>query len=94
MTTREWMNCLAKTESGDDPNAPLGDHGRAFGRWQVYPDWLWGWTNHYGTAPRLGETWDEFRRSNSREVSRTTTLDGWARCERRCIFTSAILAAM
>jgi hypothetical protein len=62
LTVEEWIDALGKTESNSAPNAPLGDGGRAMGRWQVHPDWLWGWASHYGILPKLSETWDEFVR--------------------------------
>lgn len=52
-----WSHALALTESGDDPNAPLGDGGRAAGRWQQHPTFYERWAPKiaFGTEP----TWDE-----------------------------------
>ncbi len=60
MTTEQFLTCLAKTESNDNPNAPLGDHGRALGRFQTHPDWVWTQCKRFGIQPTLNETWDSF----------------------------------
>ena len=60
MPAINFVRALALTESSDNPNAPLGDHGCALGRWQVHPDWLFGWAAHYHLSPHLNETWDSF----------------------------------
>ena len=59
-TVDSFLHALALTESDDNPNAPLGDHGRALGRWQVHPDWLDEWSTHYRLTPVLSETWDSY----------------------------------
>ena len=58
--TERIMEALALTESEDNANAPFGDHGRALGRWQVHPDWLWGWAKRAHLAPFLNEKWNDF----------------------------------
>ncbi len=60
MTTQEFLHCLAMTESNDNPNAHLGDAGRALGRWQVHPDWIHTQEIRFGLQPALNETWDSF----------------------------------
>lgn len=59
MTPAEFTHALAMTESTDNPEA-WGDHGHAVGRYQVHPDWLWGWAKHFSVEPLLMETWDSF----------------------------------
>ena len=59
MTLVEFLHALALTESGDNPDAPLGDHGRALGRWQVHPDWVDWASKHYGLWAKVNETWDD-----------------------------------
>ena len=60
MTPDQFTYALAIVESQNNPNSPLGDGGRAAGRWQIHPDFLWTWAHHYGLAPKLGEIWDSF----------------------------------
>ena len=60
MTTQEFLYCLGRTESNNDPNVALGDGGRALGRFQVHPDWAWGYARRFGVQPALNETWDSF----------------------------------
>jgi hypothetical protein len=60
MNTQDFLWCLGKTESKDNPNAPLGDHGRALGRFQVHPDWVDTQEKRFGIRPALNETWDSF----------------------------------
>lgn len=62
MTTVEFIRKLGKVETNNNPNAPLGDSGRAFGEFQVHPDRLWNEAHHYGITPKLGESWDSFVR--------------------------------
>jgi hypothetical protein len=62
MNTDDFLTCLAETESGDHPDVHLGDAGRAFGRWQVHPDWVWTQCRRFGIQPTLNETWDSFIR--------------------------------
>ena len=62
LTPEQFARALALTESNDNPEA-WGDAGRAMGRWQVHPDWVWTWAKHYGLEPPLNATWDSFVRS-------------------------------
>lgn len=55
-----FVHALAMTESGNNTNAPLGDNGRAMGRFQVHPDWVFTFSSAYHLSPMLGETWDSF----------------------------------
>jgi hypothetical protein len=55
-----FLHKLALTESTDNPDAPLGDDGRALGRYQVHPDWLDCWSKHYQLPCALSETWDSW----------------------------------
>ena len=59
LTPEQFVRALALTESNDNPEA-WGDAGRAMGRWQVHPDWVWTWANKYALEPALNETWDSF----------------------------------
>lgn len=56
LSFQDFAHALALTESDDDPNAPLGDGGRAAGRWQQHPTFYERWAPKipYGTEP----TWD------------------------------------
>ena len=60
MTTQQFATVVGIVESNGDPNSPLGDHGRALGRFQIHPDEMWAWANRLALAPELGETWDSF----------------------------------
>ena len=60
MTPFEFAHRIAVVESNNNPNAPLGDDGRALGRFQVHPDWLFDWSTNYHITPHLMETWDSF----------------------------------
>jgi hypothetical protein len=60
MTTKDFLYCLGSTESRDDPNAPLGDGGRALGRFQWHPDAVWTNCRRFGIQPTLNEPWDSF----------------------------------
>jgi hypothetical protein len=60
MTTKDFLYCLGMTESRDDPNAPLGDGGRALGRFQIHPDWMDTQEKRFGIRPELNEPWDSF----------------------------------
>lgn len=42
-TFEQWSTALAYTESNNNPNAPLGDDGRAIGRWQMHLPFLYTW---------------------------------------------------
>ena len=57
LSFEDFAHALALTESADNPNAPLGDGGRAAGRWQEHPSFYERWVPKiaYGTEP----TWDE-----------------------------------
>lgn len=59
ITPEQFVRALALTESDDNPQA-WGDAGRAVGRFQVHPDWVWTWAKHYGISPVVGDTWDSF----------------------------------
>lgn len=58
-TVEQFLDALAMTESGQNAKA-WGDNGRAVGRYQVHPDWLWSWAKHYSLQPKVNETWDDF----------------------------------
>jgi hypothetical protein len=60
VNTADFLVCLGKTESHDNPNAPLGDAGRALGRFQVHPDWVHTQEVAFGLQPIVNETWDSF----------------------------------
>jgi hypothetical protein len=60
MTVSQFLAVLAHTESKSNPNAPLGDDGRALGRWQVHPDWVWSTARRFSLQPLLNESWDRF----------------------------------
>lgn len=60
MTPANFAHAIAIVESNDNPNAPLGDAGRALGRYQVHPDWVWTQCRRFTLAPFLNETWDAF----------------------------------
>lgn len=59
ITSEQFASVLAEVESRGNWQA-WGDEGRAMGRWQVHPDWLWGWSKRYQLQPVLDETWDSF----------------------------------
>ena len=60
MTPDQFTYALGIVESSNNPNAPLGDAGRALGRYQCHPDFVWQWAHRLGLAPQLNETWDSF----------------------------------
>lgn len=60
MTPANFAKAIAVVESGDRSNPPLGDDGRALGRYQMHPDWLWEWATNLKTVPALSETWDAY----------------------------------
>ena len=60
MTAAQFAEAIGQVESGNNPNAPLGDAGRALGRYQCHPDWIWTQCRHFTLAPFLNETWDAF----------------------------------
>ena len=59
LSFEDFDHALSLTESGDNPNAPLGDGGRAAFRRQMHPvfyeDPRWAVPIPHGTDP----TWDE-----------------------------------
>jgi len=57
-----FAEILGLVESDGNPNAKLGDGGRAFGRWQVHPDWVFEWALRLKVTPKLNELWDDFMR--------------------------------
>ncbi len=59
MTPPEFAAAIGEIESGDNPDS-WGDQGRAMGRYQLHPDWLWEWASRLGTAPHLNERWDDW----------------------------------
>lgn len=59
ITPEQFASALAEVESGGNWQA-WGDEGRAMGRWQVHPAWLWGWAKRYQLEPTVGESWDSF----------------------------------
>ena len=60
ISASQFTTALGLTESDGNPNAPLGDDGRAVGRFQAHPDWQWTWAKHYNLAPNLDEKWDSW----------------------------------
>lgn len=60
MTPIDFATAIGIVESNGNPNSPLGDDGRALGRFQVHPDELWGWATRLTLYPHLSETWDSF----------------------------------
>lgn len=40
----KFVNAIAHVESSDNPNVPLGDHGRAAGRFQQHPFFTYQWS--------------------------------------------------
>lgn len=60
MTPQQFAQIIAIIESGNISNPPLGDGGRAIGKYQMHPDFVFGWATRLGKLPMLGETWDSF----------------------------------
>lgn len=58
--TEQIVEAIAIIESDNNPFVKLGDHGRALGRFQVHPDWLWQYAQSTARSPQLNETWDSF----------------------------------
>ena len=58
MTAQEFAHAIAIIESGDRSNPPMGDDGRARGRYQVHPDFYEEWMTRLNLHAQLGETWD------------------------------------
>ena len=66
MTTKQFLDALARTESVNDPRA-LGDFDsdlspHAFGRWQIHADRLINLARRYNIWPTLGESHDSWHR--------------------------------
>ncbi len=60
MEPETFATILGLVESDGNPNALLGDDGRAAGRFQIHPDFLWEWANRLKLQPKLNERWDSF----------------------------------
>jgi hypothetical protein len=60
MTAEQFISALAGTESDDDVNAPLGDDGRAIGRFQAHPDWICTYAKLFNRFALLDETVDSW----------------------------------
>ena len=58
LTAQQFCAAIAQIESGNRSNAPLGDDGRARGRYQLHPDFFYEWLVKLNIQPLLGETWD------------------------------------
>ena len=41
MTPQQFSKAIGLVESDGNPNAPLGDHGLAIGRFQMHPAWIY-----------------------------------------------------
>lgn len=56
-----FVKALALTESDDNPHEPLGDDGRAAGRFQWHPDAYFSWAPTLSEFKELGPnpTWDQ-----------------------------------
>lgn len=61
--SQDILEALAIVESSDNPDAPLGDGGRAAGRWQIHPIFLAEMMKTEDADQPLWElfygTWDE-----------------------------------
>ncbi len=55
-----FRQAIAIVESNDNPDVGLGDAGRAFGRYQVHPDWVGSWSYRLVVHPQVGDTWDKW----------------------------------
>jgi hypothetical protein len=53
----KFIQAIALVESNDNPNAPLGDHGRAAGRFQQHPTFYEQW--HIPISRGTNPTWDQ-----------------------------------
>ncbi len=60
MEPETFATILGLVESDGNLNAPLGDDGRAAGRFQIHPDFLWEWAFRLKVQPKLNERWDSF----------------------------------
>ena len=58
MTPEAFSTAIAIVESGNRSNPPLGDDGRARGRYQLHPDFYDEWKTKLNIQVILGETWD------------------------------------
>jgi len=59
ITAQEFLNILGHTES-DGLTDRWGNDGRAMGRFQVHPSWVWQYAHRYQVVPRLDVTWDQW----------------------------------
>lgn len=60
MSPDQFATAIGIVESNGDSDVPLGDDGRALGRWQIHPDEMWTWAKRLTLAPQVNETWDSF----------------------------------
>lgn len=60
MTPANFAKAVALVESDDRSNPPMGDDGRALGRYQMHPDFVAEWAVKLKVTPTLGETWDSY----------------------------------
>ena len=60
MTPANFAKAIAVVESGDRSNPPLGDDGRALGRYQMHPDSSGSGRRISKQCLRLSETWDAY----------------------------------
>jgi hypothetical protein len=58
VTPQEFAHAIAIVESGDRSNPPMGDDGRARGRYQMHPDFYEEWKLNLNIHAQLSETWD------------------------------------
>jgi hypothetical protein len=61
VTAQEFVYAIGKVESNNNPNAQLGDDGRAQGRFQCHPDWWDTWQPKSGIRAVVGDTWDSWQ---------------------------------
>jgi len=59
MTTHQFVDILGATES-DGWRYAWGDDGRAIGRFQAHPSWVWQFAHRYQIVPALDATWDQW----------------------------------
>lgn len=60
MTPQTFAKSIAIVESGDRSFPPPGDGGRAMGRYQMHPDFVFEWSSRLRIIPFLMETWDAY----------------------------------
>lgn len=60
MTPQQWAQAIAIIESSNRSNPPLGDSGRALGRYQMWPSWVFEWAKRLNLYPTVNETWDAY----------------------------------